>query len=86
VVGVSRDRQETSDRFRKSLDLPYPLVGDADGRITKAYGVRWPVIGLARRITYVVGKDRKIQMVFRSERNPIAHAEEVCAFVRSAPR
>jgi len=86
VVGVSRDRQETNDRFRESLGLPFPLVGDAGGRIATAYEVRWPVIGLARRITYVVGRDRKIQMAFHSEFDATAHADEVCAFVAPAAR
>jgi peroxiredoxin len=39
------------------------------------------LIGLAKRITYVVGKDRTVQMAFHSERDPAAHAEEVCTFV-----
>jgi peroxiredoxin len=81
VVGVSRDGQEANDRFRESLGLPYPLVGDPKGRIAAAYEVRWPLIGLAKRITYVVGKDRTVQMAFHSERDPAAHAEEVCTFV-----
>jgi thioredoxin-dependent peroxiredoxin len=81
VVGVSRDSQETNDRFRKSLDLPFPLVGDPKGRITTAYKVRWPIIGLARRVTYVVGPDRRIRLAYHSELDATAHVGEVCTFV-----
>jgi peroxiredoxin Q/BCP len=42
VVGVSGDTQETNGRFGESLGLPFPLVGDPDGTILKAYRVRWP--------------------------------------------
>jgi peroxiredoxin len=79
VVGVSRDSQETSDRFRKSLDLPYPLVGDAQGVILNAFQVRWPVLGLARRVTYLVGKNRKVRLAHHSEFNISTHVSEACA-------
>ena len=47
MVGVSGDPQERNDEFRKSLDLPFPLVGDPEGKILRAYDVRWPIIGLS---------------------------------------
>jgi peroxiredoxin Q/BCP len=81
VIGVSRDTQETSDRFQKSLDLPYPLVGDPDGVITRAYKVRWPLVSLARRATFVIDAQRVIRMAFHSELDPEAHVTRVCAFV-----
>jgi thioredoxin-dependent peroxiredoxin len=79
VVGVSRDSQDTSDRFRKSLDLPFALVGDAEGHILDAYKVRWPVIGLARRVTYLVGKNRKVRLAHHSEFDIPTHVSEACA-------
>jgi peroxiredoxin len=80
-VGVNADPQEANDRFRESLDLPFPLVGDPGGAILKAYKVRWPILGIAKRVTYVIGRDRKIKSAFRSERNMAAHAAQACAFV-----
>jgi len=56
-------------------------VGDPAGTILRAYKVRWPLIGLAKRATYVVGKDRKILLAFRSEKSMTAHADEACALV-----
>lgn len=80
-MGVNADPQESNDRFRESLALPFPLVGDPGGAILKAYQVRWPIIGIAKRVTYVIGRDRKIQSAFRSERDMAAHAAQACAFV-----
>lgn len=86
-MGVSNDSQETSDRFRASLDLPYPMVGDSSGKLLRAYAVRWPVLGVARRVSFVVGRDRKIRRAFHSEFDAEAHVTEACAFVsRIAPR
>ena len=50
---MSGDSQEKNDTFREKLDLPFPLVGDPEGTILRAYEVRWPLIGLAKRVTYV---------------------------------
>jgi thioredoxin-dependent peroxiredoxin len=76
---VSRDPQATSDRFRQTLELPFPLVGDTEGRILGAYKVRWPVVGLARRVTYLVDKGRKIKLALHSEFDIGSHVSETCS-------
>jgi len=81
VVGVSGDTQETNDRFRKSLDLPFPLVGDPEGKILRAYRVRWPLLGLAQRVTYAVSQKGRILLAFHSELSPTAHAAKACEAV-----
>jgi peroxiredoxin Q/BCP len=86
VIGVSRDAQETSDRFKASLDLPFSLVGDPEERIIRAYGVRWPIVGLTQRVTYVIGRNRKVRLAFHSELDMDAHSAEVCkALAEQAP-
>ena len=74
MIGVSSDSQETNERFRKSLDLPFPLVGDPEGTILRAHRVRWPLVGLAQRVTYAIGQDGRVRLAFHSELNPTAHA------------
>jgi peroxiredoxin len=80
-VGVSADDQAQSDRFRAALELPYPLVGDPGKKILRDYGVRVPVLGLARRVTFVVDKDRRIASVHESAFDPESHVATACAFV-----
>jgi peroxiredoxin Q/BCP len=82
VIGISGDTQETNDRFRESLDLPFPLVGDPDGRILEAYRVRWPLLGLAQRVTYAVSQKGRILLAFHSELSPASHAAKACEAVR----
>jgi peroxiredoxin len=60
-------------------------VGDPEGRILRAYEVRWPVLGLARRVTYVIGRDRRVRDAFHSERDPEAHVERACALPAPGP-
>ncbi len=75
-MGVSKDTPKVADEFCQSLDLPYAIVGDESGRIIKAYKVGWPLLGLAKRVTYVVGRDGRITLAFRSERDVSAHVEK----------
>jgi thioredoxin-dependent peroxiredoxin len=37
--------------------LDYPILSDADGTVAQAYGVRVPVVGVASRWTFYIGKD-----------------------------
>ena len=83
VVGVSPDRQETSERFRQTFDLPYPLVGDPEKAIIRAYDVRWPVIGLTQRVTYVIGRDRRVKLSFHSQFDIDAHMSNACQAFQS---
>lgn len=73
MIGVSADKPETAARFAESLDLPYPLVGDPQGDILRAYKVRWPLVGLAQRVSYVIGRDRRIESAYHSELHAKAH-------------
>jgi peroxiredoxin len=83
VVGISSDSQEKNDRFRETLELPFPLVGDTEGRILRDYQVRWPLIGRARRVTFVIERDKTVQFAFGSETSMTAHAERACEFVNA---
>ena len=83
---MSRDPQETSDRFKASLKLPFSLVGDPEEHVIRAYKVRWPIVGLTQRVTYVIGRNRKVRLAFHSELDMDAHSTEVCkALAEQAP-
>lgn len=81
VVGVSSDDQATADRFGASLDLPFPMVGDPTGAVLRAYGVRIPLLGLARRVTFVVGRDGRVRRVYESQFDAQSHVTEACRVV-----
>jgi thioredoxin-dependent peroxiredoxin len=78
VVGISKDSQEVNDRFRASLDLPYPLVGDPDGTLCRAYRVLWPVIGRTKRVTYIISRQGRVRFGFHDEFGFDEHASKMC--------
>jgi peroxiredoxin len=81
VAGVSRDNHDTQCRFAKSLEVQFPILSDSDGAIARAYDVRWPIIGLAKRVTYVIGPERTILAAFHHEILIEKHRDEVLRFV-----
>ena len=56
-------------------------MGDPDGTILRAYRARWPLIGLAQRVTYVIARDRTIEHAFRNEKSMTDHAARACELV-----
>lgn len=73
---MSRDSQEKNDEFARSLDLQYPLVGDPEGEICQAWGTKIPLLGLSKRVSFVVDSDGRI--VDRHKGNGIdGHVEMV---------
>jgi len=77
VFGVSRDTEKSHDEFRATHTLPFPLAADPDGAVQKAYGVPSAMgMPLASRVSFLVGRDGKIEHVFEKV-DPVVHAGEV---------
>jgi peroxiredoxin Q/BCP len=64
VVGVSFDSAESHQKFREKHNLNFTLLADTDGKIADAYGVRrGPEAKMARRASFLIGKDGTIKHV-----------------------
>ena len=61
-MGVSTNSVETQKKFRKSLELPFPLLADEKGAVAKKYGV-YNAMGYASRVTFVIGPDGVVNHV-----------------------
>lgn len=60
VIGVSFDSPESHQKFISKYHLNFPLLADTDGKIADAYGVRMTGREMARRVSFLIGKDGKI--------------------------
>jgi peroxiredoxin Q/BCP len=78
VLGCSIDSPESHKAFIKKYRLPFPLLLDPDRSIARAYGAEngIPILGLDRRITYVIGEDGRISKVYPSV-DPGVHAKQI---------
>ena len=83
-VGISMDEVARQATFATNNDLDYPLLSDADGSVAKEFGVKRALNVLkVRRVTFVVGAERRILAVINGEVNMSAHADRALEVLRS---
>jgi peroxiredoxin Q/BCP len=78
VFGCSVDGADSHRAFAKKYALPFPLLLDPDKKIAKAYGAEngIPILGLDKRLTYVIGEDGRIVAVY-PQVDPSTHAVQI---------
>ncbi|MFF9500058.1 peroxiredoxin [Streptomyces sp. NPDC014656] len=75
-VGVSGDGVERQREFTERHSLGYPLLSDPEGTVRERFGVRRGFsLAPTKRVTFVIGQDRRIKEVVRSELRMSAHAD-----------
>jgi peroxiredoxin Q/BCP len=83
IIGVSTQDNVSHQAFAVKHKLPFLLVPDHDGMIAAAYGV--PLrLGLAKRVTFIIGRDGVVARVF-PDVTPSGHAAEVLEILRALP-
>lgn len=78
VLGVSMDDEASHKAFTEKYGLPFQLLADVDGAITKAYDVDGG--GYAKRVTYIIDSEGKISRVI-DKVNTATHAQDILAEV-----
>ncbi|WP_422740308.1 peroxiredoxin [Micromonospora sp. WMMD729] len=77
-VGISRDEVAKQAEFSQLHGFDYPLLSDVDGTVARAFGVRRrvPLDALStKRMTFVIGTDRRVIEVIHSEVSMTDHAD-----------
>jgi peroxiredoxin Q/BCP len=83
-VGISADQVEKQKQFSDKHAFDYPLLSDPDGAVATLYGVRRRITVLVptKRATFVIGTDRRIVEIIRSEVRMNAHADQALVALR----
>ena len=74
--GISRDDVDTQARFRQEHGFDYPLIADPSGDVAKLFGAKRMGPLWSKRQTFVIGTDRRLVGVIRSETDMERHADE----------
>lgn len=82
VIGVSTDSLATQCDFAKAHGVSFPMIADPDKRIARTFGVLWPLVGVAKRVTFVIDAKGVIRHVFRHELQVNKHLDDVLRTVR----
>jgi peroxiredoxin Q/BCP len=79
IVGVSRDSSDSHARFASKHGLPFKLLADESGEITKAYEATLfgGLLPVSKRITYVIDRDGVVRGVFSHTLDATRHVSDV---------
>jgi peroxiredoxin Q/BCP len=84
VLGASFDDIAANRAFAEKFGYPYRLLCDVDRAIGTAYGALDPDDpGYPRRISYLIGPDRRIVKAY-AKVSPATHPDEVLADLQRA--
>ncbi len=86
VIGISTQSVDSHRAFAERHNLNFTLVADEDKRVSRLYHALG-VLGVNRRITYVINPGGQIVDAYRSEVRPTSHVERarsVLASIRSS--
>ncbi|MER7676437.1 redoxin domain-containing protein [Streptomyces sp. NPDC096934] len=83
-VGISGDPVDRQQEFAGRNSLGFPLLSDVDGAVRERFGVkRGFSLAPTKRVTFVIGRDRTVLEVVRSELRMSAHADRALAALRA---
>ncbi|MGW4523586.1 peroxiredoxin [Amycolatopsis sp. NPDC004378] len=82
-IGISPDGVTKQRQFSEANDFDYPLLSDVEGVVAKQFGVWRKLVPLhAKRVTFVIGEDRRVLEKIKSELNFTVHADQALKVLR----
>ncbi len=79
-VGISTDPVDKQKKFADEHGFDYPLLSDSSGEVAKQYDTkRGALLGKlapTKRVTFVIGTDRRIKNIIASETKFNDHADK----------
>jgi peroxiredoxin Q/BCP len=83
VIGISSDSENKHKEFAEKHKLPFILLADTNQAVRKSFGVPGSLFGLIPgRVTYIIGKDKKVKGIFNSLLNPEGHIQHALELVK----
>ncbi|MFF3848999.1 peroxiredoxin [Streptomyces sp. NPDC002328] len=83
-VGISGDSVDRQQEFAGRHTLGMTLLSDADGAVRERFGVkRGFSLAPTKRVTFVIGQDRTVLEVVRSELRMNTHADRALEVLRA---
>ena len=83
VFGISRDPVSTHQRFKKQYGLPFELLSDRTGATCKKYQALVSIIGLPKRITYLIDRHGKIAASYQDMFGAADHIRQMIKVLKN---
>jgi peroxiredoxin Q/BCP len=82
VYGVSTDSVEKLAAFHKEHRLTFPLLSDVDAKVTESFGVKFPIVKIAKRWTFIIDPKLKIRHI-NDNVDPLLDAKQMLAVIEN---
>jgi thioredoxin-dependent peroxiredoxin len=83
VFGISKDSLETHLLFKDKYSLPFDLLSDVDGEVAKSYGALVPILGVVKRVSYLIDDELMLRYKYSSLFNAAGHIQNLLGQVIS---
>ncbi len=80
IIGISSDSAFSHQKFIKKQNLPFLLITDSDGSISKLYGV-WRRFWFNKRRTFIINEKGYIEYIIKNV-NTKSHAEQILKILK----
>jgi len=76
VFGISIDHLESHRQFAEKYNLPFSILADTTGEVTRIYGVKHPILNMAKRHSFLIDPEGIIRKIYKKV-TPADHPEEI---------
>lgn len=83
IIGISKDSVETHHKFKAQYNLQFDLLADTKGEVAKSYKASIPIIGVTKRVTYLLDKNHVIVAVYDSLFEAQEHVNKMLTELKS---
>lgn len=83
VAGINTDSLQTHAEFKKKHRLPFELLSDRQGKVAKLYGAKVPILGITKRISFLIGPGREILHIYNNLFGAEKHIDEMLRRIKS---
>lgn len=81
VYGISTDELADLLAFHNEHKLSFSLLSDADGKVSEAYGVKMPLLNMAKRWTFIIDPQLVIRQI-NDDVDPAMDAQRVATMLK----
>jgi peroxiredoxin Q/BCP len=80
ILGINTDNSESHKHFIKKQHLPFPLLSDETGAISKQYGSLFKLgpIRFCKRHSFIIDPQSNIAKIYRKVK-PVKHSHQIIA-------
>lgn len=86
IVGISKDSISTHLQFKDTHKLPFELLSDEKGEVSKKYQAVLPFVGINRRITYLLDREHRIVAVYENMFGAGKHIQKMVQITRKGSK